>query len=1413
MGTDSSERFVVLNRLAEEFAERYRKGERPALQEYIDRHPELADDIRDYFPALAEIEQVKEDRQQAQAPEATGPLPPLERLGDYRILREIGHGGMGVVYEAEQLSLGRRVALKVLPRKLLVDARQKRRFEREARAAAKLHHTNIVPVFGVGEHEGLPYYAMQFIPGLGLDEVLDELKRLGANGKPPTVPAAADELGGAGREAAAAAVARSLLTGTFQPAGDGPDEGGPEGVTVDQPVGAPDATPVPASGSRLSDPLARSSSSVVFPGRSGSARTSAGRRPSYWQSVAQLGVQVADALEYAHKQGVVHRDIKPSNLLLDTHGTVWVTDFGLAKAEGAEDLTHTGDVLGTLRYMPPEAFEGHTDVRGDVYALGLTLYELLCLRPAFAESERHRLIKQVTTQEPPRLDRLNPPIPRDLVTVVHKAIEREPGRRYQTAAELAADLQRFLDDEPIRARRTGLYERAWRWCRRNPAVAGLTALLVLLLVGATGASVLAAAHFDRLARTEARAAANERAARHLAAEAHQQEVALRQQAEDAKQRLEASLKETEAQRQRAERNFAKARAAVDDSFTKVSESQLLQVPGMQPLRRELLQAALAFYQDFLKERADDPAVRAGLASAWLRVGDILGQLGDPGARKATEEALNLYTKLAEASPADVELQHGRAQCLFALGRYGEAIAIWQKLVRPGEPRFQHELADAYNGLALARERRGEKAQALADEKQCLAIRELLVRLNPDDPTAHHGLGGTLNNIGTLLDQPPERLAMYRRAAEHGEVAYTRMPHVLQHGEWLANQLSNCAGVERHLGNLGEALRLQRRAVEVLKRLARDNPAVPGLCGKLIIFYRALAQWQHEGNHPEEAERTLYLAREVMDRLPTDSPQDLLTLASVRADCAAFLGQHPGKLSPEAEAQRQRELDLAMDTLQKAVAVGFRDVNRLQRAAELAPLRERPAFRVLITQLETTLRDDGGGEPPAVLRQKLRTSEEALARQQQQAEADRANPHVQAELAASYYAEGLLRTRLGKLDEAAQSLDRALSLCQTLAQAAPANASYQAGLAAAHLARGELHAKAHQGTPEGPSRDERAKQAEADFLRAMELQPDDPRAWVARGRFRARLGQSDGAVADLTRAGELAPKDFQVWRERGRVYAGSGQVEKAVADFVRALELAPRPGSPWVADDMGVYDALVPWDEVFTRVVSLRPQDHVLWVARTRYHAQRGRWQQAADDLSRALQLGPNLVGGCFASAVVRLQLGDVEGYRQVCQETLTRFGKPGNSLIACHAALACLLRPDAVPDLAPVVRLAERAVAGTGSQPHYAELYVLTRALADYREGKPARVLERLKLLAPDPQGGVHETWIYLCRALAHYRLGQADAARQALAQAHALLERQWPHFERGERFGDDWREWLIAQTLGREAEALIEGKKIEPQP
>ena len=436
--TESIAQRDPVEELAEEFMARLRRGERPAVSEYAAAHPELADEIRDLFPALIVMEEVKPAGTE---PHATipGPDAPPEQLGDYRILREVARGGMGVVYEAEQVALGRHVALKVLPAQVGSDALRLLRFRREARSAARLHHTNIVPVFDVGSVDGVHYYAMQFIQGQGLDEVLRELHRLRSGTKPTDIPAADLTV----------SLAEGLRTGVFD---------------------AAPFVPVP----KLAGPRLEPSAILTGP------------VSHYFRSVARLGVQAAEALAYAHGQRVLHRDVKPSNLLLDRQGTLWLTDFGLAKDDG-DDLTRTGDIVGTLRYMAPERFKGVSDPRTDVYALGATLYELLTLRPAYDEADRVLLVRQIAQDAPPRPRAVDPTIPRDLETIVLKAIEKEPARRYATAADMAGDLRRFLTDRPIKARRASWREQAWRWCRRNPSVAvslsAAFAFLVLLVAG------------------------------------------------------------------------------------------------------------------------------------------------------------------------------------------------------------------------------------------------------------------------------------------------------------------------------------------------------------------------------------------------------------------------------------------------------------------------------------------------------------------------------------------------------------------------------------------------------------------------------------------------------------------------------------------------------------------------------------------------------------------------------------------------------------------------------------------------------------------------------------------------------------------------------------------------------------------
>ena len=476
--------------LAEEFLDRKRRGEQPTLREYLERHPDLADEIRDLFPALLMMENLGES-----SGATTGSLAAddgatlgirLQRLGDFRILREIGRGGMGIVYEAEQESLGRRVAVKVLSAGSLLDPKQVRRFHREAKAAAKLHHTNIVPVFGVGQQEGHHYFVMQLIAGLGLDVVLDDLRRLRQAKFQTGSAAACSPVTPGNASLTAADVARSLVTGRF-------DEDSPPGKGA-----ATEPLHDSAIASTNGHPPESGASSAVLPG---SSELSASADPDrqFYRSVARIGIQVAEALEYANRQGILHRDVKPSNLLLDNHGNVWVADFGLAKTSEADDLTHTGDILGTIRYMAPERFSGHCDARSDVYSLGLTLYELVALKPAYEGSDRHTLMERVLHQEPERLKKLARSVPLDLETIIAKATARDPRTRYATAGTLALDLRRFVDDRPIQARRVSGPERAWRWCKRNPWTAGLSAALLVALVSGTILSSILAARASRQA--------------------------------------------------------------------------------------------------------------------------------------------------------------------------------------------------------------------------------------------------------------------------------------------------------------------------------------------------------------------------------------------------------------------------------------------------------------------------------------------------------------------------------------------------------------------------------------------------------------------------------------------------------------------------------------------------------------------------------------------------------------------------------------------------------------------------------------------------------------------------------------------------------------------------------------------------
>ena len=437
----------LIGKAVEEYFALEDHGELPDLSEFLNKYPEIADILKTVIPAL----QVAEEEADAST-ERQG-FGRNSQIGDFRILRQIGRGGMGVVYEAEQISMSRRVALKVLPFAGLVDEAKIRRFQSEVRAAATLDHPNIVAAYTVGQERGIHYYAMQLIRGKNLAQVISSLREM----KDSEGPLDASSI--------------SLVA-------SGRDGGEPERVVEDS---------VPASDTciqgKLDDDTKRENPEVDAECHSLSSES----RHEYFRSVAALGIQAAMALQHAHDQGVIHRDIKPSNLLLDGNAKVFIADFGLARIESNDGLTMSGNLIGTLRYMPPEQASGDSnsiDGRADIYSLAATLYELVALRPTFSATSHQQLLKQIALEEPTPLRRIDTKVPRDLETIIHKSLSKEPSERYQTARALADDLRSFVEHRSIAARRPTLTQRVAKWTRRNTALAW-TLILSLSLISMT----------------------------------------------------------------------------------------------------------------------------------------------------------------------------------------------------------------------------------------------------------------------------------------------------------------------------------------------------------------------------------------------------------------------------------------------------------------------------------------------------------------------------------------------------------------------------------------------------------------------------------------------------------------------------------------------------------------------------------------------------------------------------------------------------------------------------------------------------------------------------------------------------------------------------------------------------------------
>jgi eukaryotic-like serine/threonine-protein kinase len=806
------------------------------------------------------------------------------RLGDFQLLREIGRGGMGVVYAARQISLDRQVALKLLPFAAVLDAKQVTRFKHEAQAAAQLHHPNIVPVFAIGAERGIHYYAMHYVDGQPLDEVIRQLRQ--------------QAKGGSRQQSR-----WQRMDGSHRSAQDD--------------ASLPGASPPGDSTNRWS--LTEHSTETR----------------GFFRFVARLGVQAARALHAAHEAGIVHRDVKPSNLLLDAEGKLWVTDFGLARIRSDPHLTRTGELVGTMRYMSPEQAFGRSievDHRSDIYSLGATLYELMTLCRVVRGEQGPELLRQLE-RDPRRPRALNPRVPADLENIVLKSLERHRDGRYASAAEMADDLQRFLDGLPTRARPLSLSQRVAKWGRRHQRFVAVSACFMLLATCLTTACSL-----------------------WVLRENAQKEQALQQARENL------AL---------ADANFRAAREAVDHFGAQVAE-RLADVPAAQQTRQALLLDTLRYYQRFVAQSTDDRTLLKDIAVTHAKIGDLSERTGQTlQAIAAYQQAEELFARVAAAIPAHRDHVAQLALCRNNLGlllaRRGDtqrarelflqAASAQQTLAsEANEPPHAVDLARTQNNLGWLCEEVGEFEQA---ERYYLAALDVQQRQAADDPQdvrTLRDLAATLNNLSMLYSDRDIEAAirhaqaafrihaqLAKRAAEPGWEKQGKR-HERLHEQALAE--SNLAALYARVASPDRAIVSYEHAVAALSELAEEAPHEQRYRSDLALSLNNLGLLRCRLNEHAAAiasfERALGFQQQLVEETP-ENPDSLSRLGGIQNN----LGTVHWKRS-----------DVPRATAAFSSAIRYQ-----QQAVELAPHVER--FRVFLARHQTNLQRLESGADPAV----------------------------------------------------------------------------------------------------------------------------------------------------------------------------------------------------------------------------------------------------------------------------------------------------------------------------------------------------------------------------------------------------------------------------------------------------------------
>jgi serine/threonine protein kinase/Flp pilus assembly protein TadD len=1399
---------------AQSFLDRVRRGERPSIDEYAATYPELAEEIRTLLPALEQLE-----RERSVAGEATGSVHARPRaatlrgaprqLGDYTILREVGRGGMGVVYEAVQQSLGRHVALKVLPWQAVGVSSQLERFQLEARAAAKLHHTNIVPVFGVGDCEGVHYYAMQFIDGQGLDAVIAELRRLRGSA-----------LGEASKTNAgptiALTVARDLLGGT------------PEAVAtaaVNPGVAEPENT-------RSTQP-ADSEFRLVTPPSSLTGRTelTGARDHRYYRQVARLALQVAEGLAYAHDQGVLHRDIKPANLLVDTRGTVWITDFGLAKAEGSDGPTRTGDVLGTLRYMAPERFEGRSDRRSDVYSLGATLYELLTLESLFGDVNRAKLLDRIQHEPPTSPRRLDRRIPRDLETIVLEALAKEPAQRYRNAEAMATDLRRFIDDRPILTRPVSTTEQVWRWCRRNPVVAGLLGLLLALLVGGTIVAGLAANHFRNLAGSEARA----RSRADVLARTERQANAL------------ASRRAVEAQAARVEAD-ANAREAKAVTDFLVMDLIGAAAPGKGQGTLMTIGEALARADATIDKRfADQPLLAAAI---HYQMGITYWNIGDYAkAESHFRAAADLRARhLGPDARETLQAQQRLVVAVRQLGNLPEARTLGEDVLKRQRRALGPEDPDTLTTMAEI----GQLLFSYSDDRAPEYYRGLHEALNRAMGPLHESTVNALHWYALAIQYRGEfkraeallRQALELRIRGGGEVNKATF--------WTMNDLVRL--LVYHGGRGDTAWREVDRFWPVMARSVNPDDQELNMMTELVVTIAAVtSNWPRvEALFLRELKalasdlgpghiRTLYvralLARVLAER---GRPDDALAIANEILETA---------LGREVQAGVDVVLEHATAAINRARGAGARSAEITRKLqARAAQLIESGKPNAAATPLLLAIRlgatdnriyddlhriaaklgaDDRVASALVAYGRVLEQSRDLNGAIAEYREATRLNPKN----SSAHFGIGRVLHERGDRTGAIAGFREALRLKPDLfSEVYPFLAQLDPDGVAALVQKPGVPAFNQNMvawrlvTASSTAPDQRSVSLAVELARhAVKAEPRNGSFRNTLGVALYRAGDWTGALAELEEAVRLTGDDRSYSYNDfflAMIHWRLGDHRKALAYFDRAIlwMKGSAPNNPELmrfrAEAEALLDTSLPRPD-FDNVLGSIPAS--LYVRMGLALGAAGRWSEAKFNLRRGLD-GKAAAGKAairdaprchvwLCLAVLELEQGDRDAYWRRCRAMFDRFGTSTDADDLERTAKAGLLAaPASLEDVARLRSIARAAIQRAGPDNPRLLVYLLTIGLAEYRAGDASAALRSLERCLESSNNDNFMISALSIQAMALHQQGQSRAARDRLASAERRVAEGAAKLP-----GADWPGLLIARQLASEAATVIRLDPVFP--